>query len=156
MNDKQSKNDENIYDVDDGAGNPENRLNEMIDSTTPGTATSDNKSFQRIQIKLPSQLTEDFNEKQADDATISAAMYDSNRTNNNKTSVDLNTTPLYDEPAEDRSYSAKTNPNNTSASHQSDTENNVSLSPSLATSQMQSTNVETNVSTIESNDINNK
>lgn len=156
MNDKQSKNDEEAYDVDDGAGNPENRLIEMIDSTTQGTASSDNKSFPRIQIKSPSKLSQDFNEKQADDATISSAMYDSNRTNNNKTSVDLNTTPLYDEPAEDRSYSAKTNPNNTSVSHQSDTENNVSLSPCLASSQMQSTNVETTVSTMESNDINNQ
>lgn len=152
MNDKQSKNDEDVYDVDDGAGNPENRLSEMIDST----ASSDNKLFPRIQIKSPSKLSQDFNERQTDDATISSAMYDSNRTNNNKTSVDLNTTPLYDEPAEDRSYSARTNPNNTSASHQIETENNVSLSPSLASSQLQSTNIETNVSTLESNDINNQ
>lgn len=126
----------------------------MIDCSTQGTASSDNKSFSRIQIKSPSKMSQDYNEKQAEAATISSAMYDSNRTNNNRTSIDLNTTPLYDEPAEDRSYSAKTNPNNTSASHQSDTEKILSLSPSLASSQMQSTNDVTNVSTME--DINNQ
>lgn len=153
MNDKQPKNDEDLYAIDGGAGNPENRLSEMIDSRTHGSASSVNKSFPRIQIKSPSKLSQDFNEKQADDANISSAMYDSNRTNNNKTSLDLNTTPLYDEPAEDRSYSAKTDP---SALHQTDSENNVSLSPSLVSSQTQSTNVETNDSTMESDDINNQ
>lgn len=127
----------------------------MIDSSTQGTASTDNKSFPRIQIKSPSKMSQDFNEKRVDGATISSAMYDSNRTNNNKTSVDLNTTPLYDEPAEDRSYSAKTNPNNTSASHQSDTENIALLSPSLASSKMQSSNDETKVPTT-MEDINNQ
>lgn len=90
----------------------DNRANEM--TTKP---IQEERQFPRIQIKSPSKLAQEFNEKQkqsdaaaANVASASATSINENRTNNNKSSIDLNTTPLYDEPAEDRSYSLKEAP----------------------------------------------
>lgn len=75
------------------------------------SATQQERPFPRIQIKSPSKLAQEFHEKQKQSDTNDAATAENNRTNNNKLSVDMNTTPLYDEPAEDRSsYSSKEAP----------------------------------------------
>lgn len=93
-------------------------------TVTPATTTrtaNEERSFPRIQIKSPSKLAQEFNEKQKQSETASN---ESNRTNNNKSSVDLNTTPLYDEPTE-RPYSLK---ETTPSSHSFDTQNHETLS----------------------------
>lgn len=88
--------------------------------TTPTRpAANEERSLPRIQIKSPSKLAQEFNEKQKQSETASN---ESNRTNNNKSSVDLNTTPLYDEPTE-RPYSLKETP----SSHSFDTQNHEQL-----------------------------
>lgn len=113
---------------DNGGFGGANELNESTTTTTTATtirtaaseaaaATSpkpanEERPFPRIQIKSPSKLAQEFNEKQkqSDIASMMSASNESNRTNNNKSSVDLNTTPLYDEPTENRSYSLKETP----------------------------------------------
>lgn len=100
-----------------GGADTSNRTDE-----SPAKLTQEERPFPRIQIKSPSKLAQEFNEKQkqsdANDAAAAAAVAasaassinENNRTNNNKSSVDMNTTPLYDEPTEDRSYSLKEAP----------------------------------------------
>lgn len=97
--------------------------------------SGEEKAFPRIQIKSPSKLAQEFCEKQKQSSTDAestaqstiSSNNDSNRTNNIKSAIDLNTTPLYDEPAENRSYSVKENPNhndvNQTTSHSFDIAN---------------------------------
>lgn len=73
--------------------------------TNESESKPEERPFPRIQIKSPSKLAQEFSEKQKQSDVQTSN--ESNRTNNNKSSVDLNTTPLYDEPTENRSYSMK-------------------------------------------------
>lgn len=94
--------------------------NDTNEPTTQKPANEE-RLFPRIQIKSPSKLAQEFNEKQKQSEAAAAVATaaestsnESNRTNNNKSSVDLNTTPLYDEPTETRSYSSKEAPSSQS------------------------------------------
>lgn len=89
------------------------------DTTPTPKAANEERAFPRIQIKSPSKLAQEFSEKQKQTDLMTTSSNEINRTNNNKTSVDLNTTPLYDEPAENRSYSLK---EPTPSSHSFDTQ----------------------------------
>lgn len=127
---------------DDHSGNHGNDgsggvgANETNESTTTTITTSttttmtntpkpanEERALPRIQIKSPSKLAQEFSEKQKQSDMLSASN-ETNRTNNNKSSVDLNTTPLYDEPTENRSYSLKETP----TSHSFDSQNHETLS----------------------------
>lgn len=110
------------------------------DESPVKSASQEERPFPRIQIKSPSKLAQEFHEKQkqsdANDAAAASASAENNRTNNNKPSVDLNTTPLYDEPAEDRSsYSSKEAPSSHSfapENHETPTQSNTDTGPAAA------------------------
>lgn len=144
------------HDMNDGhgasRGDGKNDATGDADSThrtdeSPAKSTAqEERPFPRIQIKSPSKLAQEFNEKQkqsdANDAAAAAAAAasstnENNRTNNNKSSVDLNTTPLYDEPAEDRSsYSVKEAPAShsfASENHETPTQSNTDTVSTAAT-----------------------
>lgn len=84
--------------------------------------SNEDRPFPRIQIKSPSKLAQEYSEKQKQQSEMmtESATNEPNRTNNNKSSLDLNTTPLYDEPTENRPYSLK---ETAPPSHTFDTQN---------------------------------
>lgn len=104
-----------------GNGGGANETNDLT-ANTPKPANEE-RALPRIQIKSPSKLAQEFNEKQKQSDLMSTSN-ETNRTNNNKSSVDLNTTPLYDEPTENRSYSLK----ETTSSHSFDSQSHEALS----------------------------
>lgn len=131
-------------DVGDGGKNDATgdvNMTNRTDESPAKSAPQEERPFPRIQIKSPSKLAQEFQEKQkqsdANDAAASAAsINENNRTNNNKSSVDMNTTPLYDEPAEDRSsYPSKEAPSShsfASENHETPTQSNTDTVSSSA------------------------
>lgn len=107
-----------------GGSGGANETNESTITTNTPKPANEERTLPRIQIKSPSKLAQEFNEKQKQTDMLSTAANETNRTNNNKSSVDLNTTPLYDEPTENRSYTLKETP----SSHSFDSQNHEALS----------------------------
>lgn len=94
-------------------GSKMNSANEKSSQEAPETDVPQTDSqlsdLPRISIKSPSKLVESFdmrNDETSSNQNMSAGsgQTDANRTNNE---TDVNTTPLYDEPVEDRSHAAK-------------------------------------------------
>lgn len=112
-------------------------------TSNPNKNDERERTLPRIQIKSPSKLAQEFNDKQKQSDTMLASN-DSNRTND-KAMSDSNTTPLYDEPTENRSYSIN-DTTSTNQSHTFNTEISSSISSSTSSFIQQSQEISADLS----------